>query len=278
MSAPPVMDQPAFWNARAGQTWVAQNALLDRLLSPLLPPLLEALDPAARRVLDIGCGAGATTLAAAARLGPDAWCLGADVSTPLVEAARRRAQAAGAANVEFVVADAQRHVFEPAAFDAVISRFGVMFFDDPTAAFVNIRRAMRPGAGLSMVAWRSAADNPFMTQGERAAAPFLPPFPPRDPDGPGQFAFGDSRRVRGVLEGAGWREVEITPLDVPCVLPTDDLAVYAAVMGPVGQVLPDQDEATREAVLAAMDKAFAAYVSDGAARFTAACWLLKAEA
>lgn len=272
----PNQAQSELWNARAGEVWVEQNAMLDRLLEPLVPPLLEAIEGAGA-VLDIGCGAGATTLAAA-RSQPGRRCTGIDLSRPLVEAARRRAAQAGLDNASFLAADAQSHAFAPGGFDAMISRFGVMFFDDPVGAFANLRRAARPGARLAAVAWRGAAENPFMTTAERAAAPLLPDLAPRDPAAPGQFAFADPDKVRGILTDSGWREVDVQPLDVAAELPEADLDVYVTQMGPVGLLLSSLEEPKRSQVAAVVREAFGPYVSAGAARFTAACWLVRAHA
>lgn len=269
--------QAKLWNARAGEAWVEQQAMLDRLLRPFETPLMQALDASgAGEVLDVGCGAGATTLAAARRLGGRGRATGVDISVPLIEAARRRAGAAGLENCRFIAADAQQHAFEPGVFDAVISRFGVMFFDDPVAAFANLKRASRPGAGLAVIAWRGAGENPFMTAAEQAAAPLLPELPARDPVAPGQFAFADADRVREILTAAGWEDAVIDPLDVACTLSRADLEIYAAKMGPVGGLLPDLEPARRDRILAAVRGAFEAWVSDDTARFTAACWLVRA--
>ena len=281
MTQPPIQThqtQSALWNSRGGEVWVEQQELLDRLFLPFERLLVDAVaSGGARNILDIGCGAGATTLATARRLGPQGRCTGLDISVPLIAAARRRAENEGLTNARFIADDAQRHVFEPEAFDAVISRFGVMFFDDPAAAFANLRRAVRPDAEMTFIAWRSAEDNPFMVAAERAAAPFLPELAPRDPAAPGQFAFADADRVRRILK-ADWRDVDIQPLDVPCTLSADDLAIYAARMGRVGQMLPDLDEPTRKTVIRAVSKAFEAFTSQGVADFSAACWRVHARA
>ena len=187
-SQPVNPDQAAYWNGSAGDAWVEMQGVLDRILAPFEKLLVEhALHDDTRRVLDVGCGAGSTTLAAARRVGQDGQCVGVDISTALLEVAKGRAITEGLANVSFVHADAQSHAFEPNGFDAVISRFGVMFFDDPVAAFVNIRRAACSNAILTFVAWRSPAENPFMTTAARAAAPFLPSLKPPDPNAPGQL-------------------------------------------------------------------------------------------
>ncbi|WP_437592075.1 class I SAM-dependent methyltransferase [Sorangium sp. So ce1000] len=275
----PNRDQAALWNEASGRTWVEMQEVLDGMLAPLAAPLLEGGFPGeGGRVLDIGCGAGATALAMARRLGSAGLCLGVDISGPLVAAARARAAAEGLVSAAFIQADAQTHGFEPDSFDAVISRFGVMFFDDPAAAFTNIRRAARRRAKLSFVAWRSPAENPFMTEAARAAAPILPHLRVPDPDAPGPFAFADRGRVQRTLDASGWTDVDIRPLDVPSGVAEKDLLAYVTRLGPVGQALRDADEPTRARTAEAVRAAFDAYIRDGAARFTAACWLVSARA
>lgn len=274
---PPNRDQAALWNDAGGRTWVEMQAVLDDMLAPIGAPLLdEAFPGEAGRVLDIGCGAGATSLSMARRLGPTGLCLGVDISAPMVAAAKARAAAEGLASAAFVQADAQTHGFDPEQFDAVISRFGVMFFDDAAAAFANIRRAARRRAKLAFVAWRSPAENPFMTTAGRAAAPILPHLPAPNPDAPGPFAFADGDRVQRILEASGWTDIAIRPIDVPSGVAEKDLLAYITKLGPLGLALRDVDEPTRARVAEAVRAAYDPYVQEGAARFTAACWLVSA--
>ena len=178
----------------------------------------------------------------------------------------------------FVCADAQRHAFEPASFDMIVSRFGVMFFDDSVRAFANLRRAAKPSADLNVIVWRSAAENPFMTVAERAAAPFLPEMPARRPDEPGQFAFANRDRVSSILEQSGWAAIDIQPLDVACTLPEAELDPYLSKLGPLGRVLQEADDRTRSRVIETVRAAFEPYVHGTAVRFTAACWMVGARA
>lgn len=271
--------EAAAWNARRGEVWVELQDLLDRLFRPIEQVLAETVrTDGAHAVLDIGCGAGATTLAVARHLAPDGRCTGLDVSVPLVEAARRRSGEASIGTAAFVVGDAQRHAFRPGTFDAAVSRFGVMFFDDPEAAFTNIRSGARGGAWLTAFVWRDPDDNPFMTAAERAVAPLLGLTTSPERDRPGRFAFADPDRVRRILAVGGWQGSDIRPLDIPCSLTREELAIYARRMGRIGVILPDLDVARREEVEAALDRAFAPYISDGVARFEAACWIVRARA
>ncbi|MEQ1951935.1 class I SAM-dependent methyltransferase [Mesorhizobium sp. CN2-181] len=273
----PNRDQTELWNKGSGEAWVDMQALLDRLLEPFGRLVVDAGYPGeGGHVLDIGCGCGATTLAMARRVGGSGHCVGLDISHPLVSAARKRAAAENVANASFVEGDAQVHALEQESYNAVISRFGVMFFDDPVAAFGNIHRSARPGAKLAFVAWRSPAENEFMTTAVRAAAPLLPPMPAPNPDAPGQFAFADKSRVTSILEASGWSKVELQRAEVECQVSEDDLMTYVTKLGPVGNALREADQPTAEKVTAVLRRAFAPFVDVGIARFTAACWLATA--
>jgi SAM-dependent methyltransferase len=271
-------EQAALWNGSAGHAWVEAQALLDQMFAPFEHLLLDAIAARSpRQLLDVGCGAGATTLAAARLLGNAGYCIGVDISEPLIAAARARANA-GVVAAEFICADAQTHAFEPASIDMIISRFGVMFFADAVQAFANLRRAATPDARLQMVVWRSSAENPFMTIAERAAAPLLPNLPARDPDAPGQFAFADRQRVQHTLLGSGWAGVDIRAIDVPCQFPTRDLVRYFTRLGPLGRILHAADGHTRTRVVETVRAAFEPYVHGDEVRLRAACWMVTAQA
>jgi SAM-dependent methyltransferase len=269
-------EQTALWNGSAGRAWVEAQHVLDRLFTPFEDLLVAAVRAASpRSVLDVGCGTGSTTLAVARALDVNGRCLGVDLSGPMIALARARA-ARERIPAEFVCADAQVHVFEPGSVDMILSRFGVMFFADPVQAFSNLRRAAREGAQLRCIAWRNAADNPFMTTAERAAAPLLPNMPPRRPDGPGQFAFADRDRVHAILHESRWTGIDIRPLDVACTLAEQDLFGYVTRLGPVGMMLQDADDDTRARVGESIRGAFDSYVHGDQVRFTAACWMVTA--
>jgi SAM-dependent methyltransferase len=269
-------DQRALWNGAGGGGWVALQGLLDRLFQPIEDLLVDAISAeTSGHVLDIGCGTGSTTVAAARRTGARA--TGVDISEPMIAAARARAERAGIP-ASFLVADAESHRFEAAGFDAIQSRFGVMFFTDSVAAFTNLRRAAKAGAPLRMVVWRSAAENPFMTTAEHAAAPLLPELPVRQPNEPGQFGFADPDRVSGILAASGWSKIALRPLDVACKMPADALVPYVTNLGPVGRFLQQGDDQLRARVVAAVRPAFEQYVHGAEVGFTAACWLVSASA
>jgi SAM-dependent methyltransferase len=275
---PPGVMSKAFWSQAGGVTWANVQPLMDRLNQGIADAVIAAADPGpGGAVLDIGCGGGSTTLAMARRVGPQGRCVGADVSPELVEAARRTVKDEP---VEFLLGDAQVFAFEAAAFDVVMSRFGVMFFDDPVAAFANLHRAAKSDGKLVFASWRAPADNPLVQVPMQAAAPHLsqPPPPPPAPDQPGRFSFADPERVRGILEAAGWRDIVIAPLDAPSPITLDELMTISLNLGPLGGLLREESSAVRDAVHAAIQARFETYVVDDIVPMTAACWLVTAKA
>ncbi|WP_033307077.1 class I SAM-dependent methyltransferase [Streptomyces iakyrus] len=268
-------EQAARWNGPAGNAWVDLQELLDEMFRPFEELLVDAVAAEhAGSVLDVGCGTGGITRAVARRAGH---CVGVDVSGPMIEAARAHAEREGVP-ASFIQADAQEYAFEPGAFDAVVSRFGVMFFNDPVRAFGNLRSTVRDGAGLRCVVWRGPEENPFMTTAERAAAPYLPELPARRPDQPGQFGFADPERVHRILTESGWAGIDIQPVDVVCALPEKDLVTYFTRLGPLGMVLPGADDRIRAEIVEAVRPAFDPFVRGTEVRYTAACWMVSARA
>jgi SAM-dependent methyltransferase len=269
-------EQVTVWNGIAGRAWIELQPLLDEVFKPFETLLARTVAAkSARRVLDVGCGTGGTTLAAARLLGVNGHCTGVDISKPMIAVARDRAAREGS-TTSFIDADAQTCSFEPASFDMIISRFGVMFFDDSVSAFTNLRRAATDDAELCLLVWHSPAENPFMTTAERAAAPLLPNIPPRKPDEPGQFAFADSGRVTRLLKESGWDEIDIQPIDVLCTFPEKELMRYFTQLGPLGRVLHEVDEETNAQIIAKVRAAFEPYVDGDEVRFNAACWKIGA--
>jgi SAM-dependent methyltransferase len=267
-------DQAALWNGEMGRTWVEMARVTDQLFEPLTAPLLEVASAGATALLDVGCGAGFTTLALARELGEEARTVGADISGPLLVAARDRSNAAGVP-IEFVFGDAQTFDFEPATFDLIVSRLGVMFFADPVAAFANLRGAATDAARLRFICWRDPAENPFMTLTARATKDLLD-LPARVPNTPGPYGLADPERTRGILTDAGWREVGVRPFDAVCAMPADELMTFLTRIGPLREALAEADVERRVAVLEAVQTAAEPYVEGDRASFEAALWIVDA--
>jgi SAM-dependent methyltransferase len=257
------------------RAWAEVRALLELQLAPLGRHALAALAPQpGESVLDIGCGGGETALDLARAVAPDGSVVGVDLSAAVLRFARRAAQ--GHARVRFVQADAQVFPFEPASFDAAFSRFGVMFFADPAAAFINIRRSLRPNGRLAFVCWRALESNPLDILPLRAASAHLPPQPAHDADAPGPFAFADPDRVRSILERAGFGGIEIIARDEQ--VGSGDLDTMLAVcsrVGALGKILRENPE-FRTAALPAVRSALAAHDGPDGVRLNAATWVVTA--
>ncbi len=271
-------DQIAYWNAGAGETWAALQNRLDRQIQPLGRLAMDALAVApGDRVIDVGCGCGQTTLELAVRAGPAGSVLGVDISAPMLAVARRRPLARGLAGVRFLEADAQSHAFAPGGAEALFSRFGVMFFADPTAAFANLRSALAPGGGLAFVCWRAMELNPFMTLPMSAALPLLPPMAPPMPGGPGPFAFADADRVRGILAGAGFHRIEMRPHDEAIGGgDLDETLDLALKIGPLGAAVRDQPELSAQ-VAEAVRAALEPHAGPSGVFLPSASWIVTAE-
>ncbi len=235
--------QRDYWNGAPGQGWVANQAALDALHAGVTRLLLDEAAPApGARLLDIGCGAGDTTLAFAAAVGPRGTVTGVDISEPLLALARDRAEAADIDTATFLHADAALHRFDPASVDQIVSRFGLMFFADPVAAFRNLATALRPGGTLVFAAWAGADRNPWFSLPLAAAVERLGPSAPSDPDAPGPMAFRDIARVTAILAAAGLSDPSGTARTVDLHLPggLDAAADLALRIGPATRHIRDK--------------------------------------
>jgi SAM-dependent methyltransferase len=273
----PNAEQIRYWK-ETGARWIAGQELLDAQLEPFGQETMARVGMSpGERVVDVGCGCGATTIEIAQRVGKQGMALGIDLSYEMLEVARRRAEGTIA---RFANVDAQTHAFEPASFDVVFSRFGVMFFADPSAAFANLRRALRRDGRLGFICWQALDRNPWLALSLGVTARFVAPPPPPAPDAPGPFSLADQDRVRKILAQAGFVDATLTPREGAVrVGGTADLNVavsFLMAMGPTGAALREADEATRARVAGALREALLPFHTKDGVSMHSAAWIVTA--
>jgi SAM-dependent methyltransferase len=271
------IEQAAAWDGPSGDAWVAREAFQNVALAGHSERLLTAAAvEATDRVLDVGCGTGATTRAAARQAG-DGNALGVDLSRAMLARARERAAADGIVNATFEHVDAQVHSFAEGHFDVVISRFGVMFFSDAVAAFANLARATVPGGRLAVVTWQPYARNEWVSV-PRTALALGRPLPPIPEDVPGPFGLADPDRVRRILGDAGWSDVQLDDVQVPYDYGADPTtaAQHASEIGVLRALLEDLDDAQRARAMDALTTVMAERATSEGVRLDSRAWVVRA--
>jgi len=273
-------EQRARWNGIDGEYWTREQDRLDRTLAPVMEPLLAFAAPyAGSTVMDVGCGCGSTTIELARAVGPSGRVLGIDISEPMLALAVERLR--DFPNATCLLGDAAELPLRDLGAELIVSRFGVMFFGDPVAAFTNLRTGLAPGGRLRFACWRPINDNPWLQIPLHAVYEHAPRLPKPDPEQPGPFAFGDTARVTRILTAAGFTEPSFTPLDVQMDLAAggtlEDAVIQSSAMGPAKRALVDQPEDIRAAALKSIRRALTPYASTSGVNLPGAVWLVAAD-
>ncbi|MGH8288244.1 MAG: class I SAM-dependent methyltransferase [Steroidobacteraceae bacterium] len=272
-------NQVAYWNGPVGERWRNRQPDQDVLLAPISDLLLRRAAPSpGEGVLDVGCGCGYTTIELARRVAPKGRVLGVDISAPMLERAHERSPADPA--ITFIEADATAYAFEPGAADLLFSRFGVMFFAEPHKSFANMRRGLRRRARLAFACWREPRKNPWLMLPLEEACRHVPRPPAPGPEEPGPFAFADERRVRDILDFAGFAEVRLEALDLSLDIGIGrglDAAVETATgMGPTSRALEGQPAQLRAAAIQSVRTALMRYQVGNVVALPGAIWIVTA--
>lgn len=267
-------EQGEFWNGRTGEGWVSVESYIDQMLAPISEEAVRRADPKeGERIIDIGCGCGTTTLQLAAG-GAAVW--GVDISELMIEKAKEKT--GDAAEVRFSVADAAAQDYTP-DHHCVFSRFGVMFFSDPVAAFQNIRSALKPDGRLVFLCWQAPVNNPWMALVGQTLQPFMPEDAPQPaPTDPGPFAFADPGYTSDILSKAGFAGVNIESVEKDMVLgeDLDQIMAFQSRVGPLSGLLATVDEETGEQAKQAVMNVLTSHLGERGVVLGAAAWLVTA--
>jgi ubiquinone/menaquinone biosynthesis C-methylase UbiE len=279
MTSPSPVDQRAFWNGAAGRKWTDFQDTLDGTFVPVLRQLLaRGAIKSGERVIDIGCGCGASSIELGGMVGPGGEVTGIDISQQML--ARAKARTPQGAPVSYLLADATDYAFAPGHTDVLFSRFGVMFFDQPERAFGNLAGALRPGGRLIFACWRAARENPYFILPLQEAYKHVPRLPEIKPEDPGPFAFASEERVRNILQAAGFTSIALEAFDTPLDMAGGrglDHAVHVALsIGPAGRALEGQPQDKVEAAAASIRAALARHQQGNSLNLPAAIWIVSA--
>ncbi|MGE0681683.1 MAG: class I SAM-dependent methyltransferase [Candidatus Binatia bacterium] len=275
-------EQISYWNEQGGPRWVLRQRQLDAQIQQLgLAAMQKAEVKPAEQVLDVGCGCGQTSLELAQRVSPHGSVLGIDISHPMLARARDRQHELGVTNLEFLNTDAQTHRFAPESFDLIFSRFGVMFFANPLAAFTNLHTALRPKGRLCFVCWQALDKNAWASVPLKAAMPYLPPLEPSTPGTPGPFAFADPDRVCRILEEAGFIEVRCesheAELSTGGAATVEEAVEFSLEIGVVARLLREAEATVRARVVEAVRAALTPYAKQQGVHLKGAAWIVSAK-
>ena len=278
-NAGPNASQIESWDGPGGQHWVAEAERYDRMTRSFGERIIEAAAPGpGEQVLDVGCGNGAVALAVSALVAPGGSVMGLDVSGPMLAYARRRAEQARIASVSFRQGDAQVYPLPPAGFDAVVSRFGVMFFDDPVAAFANIGRALRPGGRIAFACWRDLIVNDWLMVPAGAALQYVPMPDLGQPGAPGPFSLADPERVHQVLRDAAFAQIALEEITRPMPMGSsaDDVLAFMRGTEMAHVLMTGVDSGTAERAWAAVKAALQAHAEPAGITLAGTAWLVTA--
>ena len=272
-------EQKEFWNEKKGEIWVSLESKIDKMLGPLGDQAIKILKPkVGEKILDIGCGTGSTSQTLSKLVGESGIITGIDISKPILNFAQKQKENKKIKNINFIQADAQNHQFSDLNFDAVFSRFGIMFFEDPISAFKNIKKSLSCNGRLTFVCWSKREDNDWINLSSNVASQFLELPPKANPKEPGPFAFEDYFYIEEILTKSGWKNIKIKAYKQNIVIgkTLDYAADFLSRMGPMSVPFENANEQTKEKVISALKECYSQYFTAKGVEFHFSSWIVSA--
>ena len=272
-------EQKKFWNEKKGEIWVSLESKIDKMLGPLGDQAIKILKPkVGEKILDIGCGTGSTSQTLSKLVGESGIITGIDISKPILNFAQKQKENKKIKNINFIQADAQNHQFSDLNFDAVFSRFGIMFFEDPISAFKNIKKSLSCNGRLTFVCWSKREDNDWINLSSNVASQFLELPPKANPKEPGPFAFEDYFYIEEILIKSGWKNIKIKEYKQNIVIgkTLDYAADFLSRMGPMSVPFENANEQTKEKVISALKECYSQYFTAKGVEFHFSSWIVSA--
>ena len=272
-------EQKEFWNEKKGEIWVSLESKIDKMLGPLGDQAIKILKPkVGEKILDIGCGTGSTSQTLSKLVGESGIITGIDISKPILNFAQKQKENKKIKNINFIQADAQNHQFSDLNFDAVFSRFGIMFFEDPISAFKNIKKSLSCNGRLTFVCWSKSEDNDWMNLSSNVASQFLELPPKANPKEPGPFALEDYFYIEEILIKSGWKNIKIKAYKENIVIgeTLDHAADFLSRMGPMSVPFENANEQTKEKVISALKECYSKYFTPKGVEFHFSSWIVSA--
>ena len=272
-------DQKEFWNEKKGKIWVSLEKHIDKMLNPLGDHAIKILEPKdGEKILDVGCGTGSTTQNLSKLVGDSGLITGMDISEPILDFAKKQSNSKKINNINFILADAQNFQFLTKSYDAIFSRFGIMFFEDPIAAFKNIKKSLKNKGRLTFICWRKRDENDWITLSSNIASNFLELPPNANPKEPGPFAFEDSGYIEEILIKSGWKNITIKNHNQNIIVgeTVNITAEFLSRMGPMSVPFENADQYTQRKVKEALKECYSKYNTSNGVEFNFSTWIVSA--
>ena len=272
-------EQKEFWNEKKGKIWVSLESNIDKMLGPLGHHAIKILNPkSGEKILDIGCGTGSTSQSLSKLVGENGLITGIDISEPILRFAKNQLENRNIKNIDFIQEDAQTFNLSNFNYDAIFSRFGIMYFEDPFFAFKNIKKSLNSKGRITFICWSNREENDWITLSSKVASQFLELPPKNNPREPGPFAFEEYSYIKEILTKSGWKNINIKNHKENIIVgkTLDHAAAFLSKMGPMSVPFENSNEKTKAKVIEALKECYSKYLIPKGVEFHFSTWIVSA--